>query len=817
MAIGIFMKKIICFMYILAITTCFAEITLTTEMDQKNCNFAVQVKEDSNTLFSETMHISGQFGRSACFDSWIEACLINQKDAAFINGMKENRSKSFTNSKGQICFFDNLSLSTGNMGCFTSRPDHVYGVNAKVSCVDTTSTPLYCAKNEKLAKQVLLVKQELECKEKDGVFQGDVYAFEQEDGSTEYCISASCDICGSEWFEEYVNQRKQSECCEKLGKEPNQGNGMCESPLPPSSSEIGVSYSQIKNFPGCSNITAGEGDKFCKVQQSSSSSEKSSSSQGSSSSSDQSSSSENSSSSSESSSSSMDKSSSSSAESSSSKESSSSAESSSSEESSSSAESSSSEESSSSVESSSSEESSSSAESSSSDESSSSAESSSSENSSSSAKSSSSESSSSETGLCKTLPVDKIPYNAKSACFKNNGHCYKCKAGINESDCQNSWSWQNPNTPVNTYHWFNEVNCATGEKTDQGIGVCPAQPLDAIPSDLSNACFAMDGKCYKCKDPSPYGGCAQSWIWTQKLYYAEPYYLEEVDCYDPFEIHSKQCPDGNALMKRASDYEYAENASDDRYNIDFTNNIKYYNILGRKTSRANSVKQVLYRKSTDNFYKKSADQLQQTIENIFEKINQGYNKRGLFKRNDCGLLGGDYGIIEPDGSRTGGITCPDAEPRFSKPKVLKSKFLEETCIIKDCEYKKVWVKVGTTLQMTLISIKDTVVEIGFVFPDGYVTTKEDHEAVKKHEKGHVKDFECIAKKFPKEKKYIEVEVEACNEDSVLNAAIKEKVKPYLEEMQSNFDKRADEATRRYHKTYSSFDYPKGKYECPSDL
>ncbi len=84
MAIGIFMKKIICFMYILAITTCFAEITLTTEMDQKNCNFAVQVKEDSNTLFSETMHISGQFGRSACFDSWIEACLINQKDAAFI-------------------------------------------------------------------------------------------------------------------------------------------------------------------------------------------------------------------------------------------------------------------------------------------------------------------------------------------------------------------------------------------------------------------------------------------------------------------------------------------------------------------------------------------------------------------------------------------------------------------------------------------------------------------------------------------------------------------------------------------------------------
>ncbi len=145
------------------------------------------------------------------------------------------------------------------------------------------------------------------------------------------------------------------------------------------------------------------------------------------------------------------------------------------------------------------------------------------------------ESSSSDAMLCKSVPIDEIPYNPKSSCFENNGRCYKCKAGIDESDCRSSWTWQNPYTPVDTYYWFNEVDCSTGEKMDKGIGACPAQPLDDIPNDLSKACFALSGKCYKCKDTSPNGGCAESWIWTQKLYYIEPHYLEEVDCYDPFE------------------------------------------------------------------------------------------------------------------------------------------------------------------------------------------------------------------------------------------------------------------------------------------
>lgn len=366
--------------------------------------------------------------------------------------------------------------------------------------------------------------------------------------------------------------------------------------------------------------------------------------------------------------------------------------------------------------------------------------------------------------------------------------------------------------------WWREVDCTTGEKVDlDRVGACPGFPLDHVPSNPERACLAYNGQCYRC-NPARGSECASSWLWTGSSFGSHNigYYYEQVDCYDPFEKHDNQCPDGNVLMKRVADYGDAENASVSGYDIDFINNVKYYDVLGRKTSRANSGKQVLYRKSNDNFYKKSADQLQQTIENIFERINQGYNKRGLFKRRDCGHLGGDYGIIE-NGQKVGGITCPDAEPRFSKPNVLESKFLEETCIIKDCEYKKVWVRVGTTLQMSLTSIDYYVVDVGFVFPNGYVTTREDREAVKKHEKGHVKDFECIANKFSEDTRYVEVEVEACNEEAALNAAIRESVQPYLDEMKKEYDKRFKRATDRYHQKYDSFKYPEDNYVCPSDL
>ena len=60
-----------------------------------------------------------------------------------------------------------------------------------------------------------------------------------------------------------------------------------------------------------------------------------------------------------------------------------------------------------------------------------------------------------------------------------------------------------------------------------------------------------------------------------------------------------------------------------------------------------------YNRNSDKFYKKSTDRLQRTIEKIFEGINHRNSRRALFKRDDCGHLRGDYGIIE-NGQKVGG-------------------------------------------------------------------------------------------------------------------------------------------------------------------
>ncbi|MDD5942726.1 hypothetical protein [Fibrobacter sp.] len=428
--------------------------------------------------------------------------------------------------------------------------------------------------------------------------------------------------------------------------------------------------------------------------------------------------------------------------------------------------------------------------------------------------SSSSEEESSSSAGCFVSGVDQVysPEQVFNDCLENMepGKCYSLnpdrgvQTGWISSNAQDSW-------------WWREVDCGTGERVDSSkVGVCPGFPLDRVPSNPESACFAYNGSCYKCNADRG-SECANSWLWQGSFTPANiGWWYEEVDCDDPFEDDfDGQCPDGNALMKRTINYGSVENVDDYGYGFGFRSRVNY-DLLGRKISKRNNAKLALYRRNSDKFYKKSTDRLQRTIEKIFEGINHRNSRRALFKRDDCGHLRGDYGIIE-NGQKVGGITCPDAGPLFSTPNVLDNKFLEETCIVKDCEYKKVWVRVGTTLQMSLTSIDYYVVDVGFVFPDGYVTTQKDHNAVEKHEKGHVEDFKCIVKKFPEETKYIEVEVEACNEKDALNAAITESVQPYLDEMKKEYDKRFKRATDRYHQKYDSFKYPEDNYVCPSDL
>ena len=275
---------------------CLAQVTWSYNLDDKNCDVFIQVNEGKNVLYLETMHIPGQYMTTSLWGTSATMCHINENDESYINGMKRNGAVTFLNNENQICFFENLGFSTGNMGGFYVQPwSYVYGVNIRVSCEDSSSIPLYCAKTEKMAQQVLLAREELECIEKGGNFEGGVYPFEMPDGGTEYCVAGRCDVCNSKWYKNFVDHWKDSVCCDIRGKEPNANNGTCISPSSFDSTKVGVKHSRITAFPGCSKASAGEGNHFCKGPESSStgsSSSEGSSSSGNSSSSGESSSSE---------------------------------------------------------------------------------------------------------------------------------------------------------------------------------------------------------------------------------------------------------------------------------------------------------------------------------------------------------------------------------------------------------------------------------------------------------------------------------------------------------------------------------------------
>lgn len=275
------MSKFFIFFILIGFVNSLAGITWTSKYDEKNCNVFVQVNEDNQFLFAENLHIPGFYTRTACWDSWVETCHVNKNDTAYTNGMKRLGVTTFTNKSDQICYFENLGLNTGNMGGFyVQELDYVNGVNIKVSCENASSMSQYCAKSEKMARQVLFAKEELKCGAQGGKFTGGVYPQKMANDSTEYCISVSCDVCDSQWYLDLIEEWKEDVCCEQRGMEPNTNNGSCERPRAMDSTKIGATHSKITAFPGCSKIKAGGKDdgNFCKLPESSFSTEESSSS-----------------------------------------------------------------------------------------------------------------------------------------------------------------------------------------------------------------------------------------------------------------------------------------------------------------------------------------------------------------------------------------------------------------------------------------------------------------------------------------------------------------------------------------------------------
>ncbi len=91
------MTKTFALFIILSVVCSPAKVTWSTDMDDENCNFAVQVNEDDSILFSETIHIPGQYMTTYEWGTSATACHINQNDEAYIKGMQKNKTKTFLN------------------------------------------------------------------------------------------------------------------------------------------------------------------------------------------------------------------------------------------------------------------------------------------------------------------------------------------------------------------------------------------------------------------------------------------------------------------------------------------------------------------------------------------------------------------------------------------------------------------------------------------------------------------------------------------------------------------------------------------------
>lgn len=129
-----------------------------------------------------------------------------------------------------------------------------------------------------------------------------------------------------------------------------------------------------------------------------------------------------------------------------------------------------------------------------------------------------------------------------------DGKCYSLNPA---RGTQRGWI----NTNAQDSWWWRKVDCETGDKVDNNrVGSCPGFPLDNVPSNPKNACFAYNGTCYKC-NPARGSKCSNSWLWQGSFTSSNVgWWYEEVDCYDPFgeEDDNPVCLDGSILYKKSS-------------------------------------------------------------------------------------------------------------------------------------------------------------------------------------------------------------------------------------------------------------------------
>ena len=406
-----------------------------------------------------------------------------------------------------------------------------------------------------------------------------------------------------------------------------------------------------------------------------------------------------------------------------------------------------------------------------------------------------------------------------------DGKCYSLNPargtqyGWMNTDAQDSW-------------WWREVDCETGEKVDRNrVGACPGFPLDNVPGNPKNACFAYNGTCYKC-NPDRGSECSNSWLWQGTFTSANVgWWYEKVDCDNPFEEDfDGQCPDRFYLEKSVADnHDYFEIKN---YTVEYSVSQKDYDALGR---RLNGTRSKFLRT-----FKKRENKIAPISNNTFDVGSviyipiekMGLSQKFLAKQDDqcsdysCGNLGIDYGIGNDIGVYCGYLcTKLNMENGFLRVEV-KEKVQTDSCGENNPKYT-ITFKLPATATIKRKNIY-------YVAPIGYkmgstIVTKDAYDAAERHEIGHKKSFACLEDKKMFKSEY-EFKLEGvcekeftCNKNGVIKG-LAQKIKDSVTVQKGTgidalikYNKNLwQKMCGWYHKNFSRYDGPGGP-KNPKDI
>jgi hypothetical protein len=278
------------------------------------------------------------------------------------------------------------------------------------------------------------------------------------------------------------------------------------------------------------------------------------------------------------------------------------------------------------------------------------------------------------------------------------------------------------------------------------------------------------------------------------------------------------CPEGMSgssfLPKRSISERSSEKFLSDENAADYSGKTSwpslYYDALGRRTEPRPEARRQLFEVKKDkttvyldswnenNNFKLKKSSAMQCYKNFNKEwvctdISQSLI---LKKGNDgCGIIGVHYGIIEEDGTRTGGITCPFVTAMPEYP--LEG---HELC----SNGSKLQVDFDLTITPELTRNEIFYIKKGYVFSDNSIATEEDEIAMYYHELGHKKYNECL--EFP----VITKRISGC----YCKTEIYDKVELEKDKAGQIYKEMLDNADSSFHKKYGKDGYAT-TYECPN--